>query len=78
MVTKKKTSSYQMTGHGVILQSQACKFILSMKEYFTRESDNNGPLLPPSKVHELLSAALKICKNTKIPVRKRKIPEGEC
>ena len=52
-----------------------------MEVYFTREKDNNGPLLLPKKVLERTSAALKICKNTVTKIcseKKKKFAEGGC
>lgn len=63
---------YKKVGRGVPLRSQARVFVSRVREYFTQEKDNNGPLLPVKQVIERTSAALKIDKGTVVKIGKEK------
>jgi hypothetical protein len=48
----------------VDLHTQACKYICSIHEYFKREAENKGRLIPFPKVQDRVAAACGIGKRT--------------
>lgn len=62
---KKKIASFK---------SQSREFIYRLREYFEKERDNGGPLLPVTKVVDRVCDALKVGKTTVKSVTKEKCP----
>jgi hypothetical protein len=47
-----------------VLVGQAREFVIYLRDYFERELQNDGPLLPVTQVVERVAAALHIGRNT--------------
>ncbi|XP_026736471.1 uncharacterized protein LOC113506119 [Trichoplusia ni] len=61
--TKKKT----------VLGSQARELVVRLRDYFEREQQNNGPLLPLNRIVERVTEALDIGRNTVSRITREKI-----
>ncbi|GBP87247.1 hypothetical protein EVAR_102501_1 [Eumeta japonica] len=62
-LTKKKT----------VLGSQARELVVRLRDYFEREQQNNGPLLPLNRIVERVAEALDIGRNTVSRITREKI-----
>lgn len=67
-----KSEPYRNTGRGVPLRSQAREFVSRVRDYFSKEKINNGPLIPVKQVVDRTSAALQIDKSTVVNIGKEK------
>ncbi|CAH0594262.1 unnamed protein product [Chrysodeixis includens] len=60
-----------------VLGSQARELVVRLRDYFKREQQNNGPLLPISRVVERVAEALDIGRNTVSRITREKMgPDG--
>lgn len=56
-----------------VLGSQAREFVVRLRNYFEREQQNNGPLLPLNRIVERVAEALDIGRNTVSRITREKI-----
>lgn len=55
-----------------VLEKRAREFVVFLRDYFEREQQNGGPLLPLTRVVERVSDALKIGTNTVCRITREK------
>lgn len=61
----------------IVLGSQARELVVRLRDYFEREQQNNGPLLPLNQIVERVAEALDIGRNTVSRITREKIgPDG--
>ena len=60
------------TTRRAVLNSQSRELVLRLRDYFERESQNDGPLLPLACVVDRVAAALDISRDTVMKISKEK------
>ncbi|CAG4981252.1 unnamed protein product [Parnassius apollo] len=56
-----------------VMGSQAWELVVRIRDYFERELQNNGPLLPLNRIVERVAEALDIGRNTVSRITREKI-----
>ncbi|KAL0818794.1 hypothetical protein ABMA28_008121 [Loxostege sticticalis] len=59
-----------------VLDSQARELVVRLRDYFEREQQNNGPLLPLNQIVERVADALDIGRNTVSRITREKYGQG--
>lgn len=67
-----ENTSGKKSGQGIAFKGQSRQLVCNVREYFEREAENGGPLLPISRVVARTAAAIKVSEITVMRISKEK------